>query len=201
MTPSLASASTFLFVPGQAQQLDATLTRIEAGRGAEPLPVIGLIESAAGVLGLSVPVAFPARMVRLAFGAVDLHADLRAAYREHGIHAHLAMAAIVLASAAAGLAAPLDSPHLTLDDDAGLDAAVLSAKELGFGGKLCIHPKQLAAVQAGFAMSAAEVARAQKVLDAWSRASDGAIRVDGELVDEAMVRRARQVVDEHLRVP
>jgi citrate lyase subunit beta/citryl-CoA lyase len=186
------------FVPGpSATRTDEALTAVEAASGRPRLPVIGLIESAAGVLGLFVPAPFPARLIRLAFGAADLHADLAIAHRGKGIHTDLAMAALVLASAAGALAAPLDSPHFALDDDGGLAEAVSRAREAGFGGKLCVHPAQLTAVHAGFGISDAERAWAENLLTRWndpSRRGAGAIQVDGELVDEAMVRRARQIV-------
>jgi citrate lyase beta subunit len=113
------------------------------------------------------------------------------------------MATLVIASAAQGLPAPLDSPHFSIGDDVGLEAAVGRARERGFGGSLCIHPNQVALVNAGFAASEDERAWAVKVLAAWNDPSSaGAIRVGDELIDEAMVRRARQIIAqvESLRV-
>jgi citrate lyase beta subunit len=107
------------------------------------------------------------------------------------------MANLVVASAAAGLAAPLASPHFALDDEAGLASATRRARDLGFGGALCIHPKQLATVNTQFRPSDEEWVWAQRVVDAWddpAHRASGAIRLDGELVDEAMVRRARQIL-------
>jgi citrate lyase subunit beta/citryl-CoA lyase len=188
------------FVPGrEAVEVDAAVSAIETRLGrTDPVPLIGIVESAAGLLGLSGSVEFPARVLRLAFGAADYHADLRISYRPSGVHTDLAMATLVVASAAAGLAEPLDSPYFTLDDDEGLAAAARRARELGFGGALCIHPKQLDIVNSEFGVSEAERAWAERVVEAWnapSSASRGAIRVGAELVDEAMVRRARQILE------
>jgi citrate lyase subunit beta/citryl-CoA lyase len=193
------------FVPGRAAiEMDAALSAIESGRaGADRMPVIGLVESAAGLLGLSVPTEVPPRVKRLAFGAADFYADLRISYHPSGIHTDLAMATLVIASAAQGLPAPLDSPHFSIGDDVGLEAAIGRAREQGFGGALCIHPNQVALVNAGFAASEDEQAWAVKVLAAWNDPSSaGAIRVGDELIDEAMVRRARQIIAqvESLRV-
>ncbi len=186
------------FVPGrQADLIEESLAAIERARGASATPVVGLIESAAGVLGLSGQVTLPSRVARLAFGAADYFADLGLFYQPSGTHTELAMATLVVASAAAGLAGPLASPHFALDDQPGLDAASRRARDLGFGGALCIHPEQLATVNAQFRPSDEEWVWAQRVVDAWgdpaNRAS-GAVRVDGALVDEAMVRRARQIL-------
>jgi citrate lyase subunit beta/citryl-CoA lyase len=185
------------FVPGRAAiEMDAALSAIESGRaGADRMPVIGLVESAAGLLGLSVPTEVPPRVKRLAFGAADFYADLRISYHPSGIHTDLAMATLVIASAAQGLPAPLDSPHFSIGDDVGLEAAIGRARERGFGGALCIHPNQVALVNAGFAASEDEQDWAVKVLAAWNDPSSaGAIRVGDELIDEAMVRRARQII-------
>ena len=188
------------FVPGQtATEIDAALAVLEASYGrASRMPVIGLIESAAGVLALSGSAVLPTRLIRLAFGAADLQADLKITYQTNSIHTDYAMALIVLASAAAGLPAPLDSPHFALSDDAGLADSVRRAREVGFGGKLCIHPNQLAVIHAGFAVTEAEQQWAREVLEHWTDPANrgvGAIRVGDEFVDEAIVRRARQILE------
>jgi citrate lyase subunit beta/citryl-CoA lyase len=187
------------FVPGPAAaDMDNALAAIESDRSAgHPTPVVALIESAAGLLGLSHPTDLPARVTRFAFGAADFYADLRISYQQSGIHTDLAMTTLVIASAAVGLAAPLDSPHFAIGDDAGLVSAVERARERGFAGALCIHPNQVAIVNASFNTTALEYEWASKVLAAWAApegSQAGAIRVDGELIDEAMVRRARQII-------
>jgi len=187
------------FVPGlAATEMDMTLDTIESDRSAgDRTPVIALVESAAGLLGLSHPTNLPFRVTRLAFGAADYYADLRMSYHQSGIHTELAMATLVIASAALGLAAPLDSPHFAVGDDAGLISAVERARDRGFGGALCIHPNQVAIINAGFRTTDVEYEWASKVLAAWStpvNSQAGAIRVDGELIDEAMIRRARQII-------
>ncbi|WP_426518087.1 HpcH/HpaI aldolase/citrate lyase family protein [Diaminobutyricibacter sp. McL0618] len=186
------------FVPGpQADGLDEALSAIEQAHGTSATSVVGLIESAAGMLGLSGQFTLAARFSRLAFGAADYYADLGLAYQPGGTHTEHAMATLVVASAAAGLAAPLASPHFKLDGEAALAGASRRAWGLGFGGALCIHPAQLPTVNSQFRPSDEERAWARRVVDAWddphNRVS-GAIRVEGELVDEAMVRRARQVL-------
>lgn len=192
------------FVPGpEAGRADEAMSAIEARLGtAGALPVVGLIESAAGLQGLhgiSGEQELPPRFRRLAFGAADFYADLRIAYRTSGVYTDLAMAALVVASAAAGLSSPLDSPHFALDDDEGLAVRAHNARDLGFGGALCIHPKQIAILNQEFALDVDERAWAERVLAAWSAPGNsgrGAIRVDDELIDEAMLRRVRQILDQ-----
>lgn len=194
------------FVPGEpAATLDDDLSAREVRHGrATPLAVIGLIESAAGVIGLMSAAVLPRRVTQLAWGAADLHLDIGLSPRSTGGIAEFAMAALVLASRAAQLPAPLDSPFFFVERDAAdhgveeLAEEVARARALGFGGKLCIHPRQVAAVNDGFALTPGEHAWALTVIAAWdnaSRADRGAIAVAGELVDEAVIRRARQLLE------
>ncbi len=193
------------FVPGEsAALLDDDLSAREMRHGRKtPLAVIGLIESAAGVIGLLSSAVLPRRVTQLAWGAADLHLDIALSSRSTGGIAEFAMAALVLASRAAQLPAPLDSPFFFIEGKASdrgvglLAEEVARARALGFGGKLCIHPRQIAAVNDGFAVTPDELAWARTVVAAWndpSREDRGAIAVAGELVDEAVLRRARQLL-------
>ena len=193
------------FVPGEPSlTLDEDLRAREARVERDvSLAVIGLIESAAGVIGLTSAAALPRRVTQLAWGAADLHLNVALSPRSTGGIADFAMAALVLASRAAGLPAPLDSPCFLVEREAGDDSAELLADEvarartLGFAGKLCIHPRQLAAVNEGFAPTPDELTWAHLVVAAWddpTRQGLGAIAVAGELVDEAVILRARQLL-------
>lgn len=187
------------FVPGPHADLAMrALAEIESAwdLGA-PTPVIGLIESAAGVLALAQPFTLPDGVVRLAFGAADYYADLGLPYQSSGTHTELAMATLVLACAAAGLPSPVASPHFSPGDHTGLVSVSKHARGLGFGGGLCIHPDQIGAVNALFRISNDERSWAHRVIDAWedpASRTKGAITVDGALVDEAMVRHARSIL-------
>jgi citrate lyase subunit beta/citryl-CoA lyase len=68
------------------------------------------------------------------------------------------------------------------------------ARDLGFGAKMCIHPSQIAAVRAALAPVAAELAWAQRVLQAWTASAGGAIQLDGKMVDRPVVLRAERIV-------
>ena len=69
------------------------------------------------------------------------------------------------------------------------------ARKLGFGGKLCIHPKQIASVNAAFSPSAAEVAWARCVLEAASRSGGAAVAVDGRMIDRPVILKAERIVE------
>ena len=89
--------------------------------------------------------------------------------------------ALVLASRLAGIAAPIDGVCTAIEDAELLDKESRRARRLGFGGKLCIHPKQVAVVNRAFTPSADEVAWAQRVIEADARAGGAVVAVDGKI--------------------
>lgn len=186
------------FSPGaSAVRADEVISKIEAGVGqTQPVSVIGLIESTEGILNLLSSSKIPDRVKRLAFGAADLYADLGVTYRASGPNTDLAMAALVLASVHSNLGAPIDSPHFKIADSQGLQVRSRFASEMGFGGKLCIHPDQLAIVEESFKDNLNERDWATRVIERWSDRDQklGAILLDGALVDEAMVKQAKRIL-------
>jgi citrate lyase subunit beta/citryl-CoA lyase len=156
--------------------------------GAEQLAVVGLVESAVGVVEARRLATVPG-LTRLAFGALDFAADITAS--PDAITGQVARAEVVIASRAAGLPAPLESPSTELDAPDRVEATTRAAAALGFGGRLCIHPRQLAAVRAGFGPTEAEVGWARRVIAA---AGEGAARVDGQMVDRPVVEHARRIL-------
>ncbi|RYC31090.1 CoA ester lyase [Lichenibacterium minor] len=160
---------------------------VAAARRGAGAPVLALIESARGVAGAR-EVADAAE--RLLFGAIDLAADLGCAEERDALL--FARAEIVLASRLAGRPAPLDGVTPGYRDGAPVEDDARYAARLGFGGKLLIHPAQIAPARAGFAPSDAEVAWAKRVLAA---AADGrAVAVDGAMVDAPVRLRAERIV-------
>lgn len=150
-------------------------------------PVIALIETAAGLAAARALARHP--MVRqLAFGSVDYCADLGCAHSREALLA--ARSELVLASRLAGLVPPLDGVTTDLSDPALAGADAHHARALGMGGKMCIHPAQIAPVRAAFVPSEAEVDWARRVL----AAGEGAVAVDGEMVDAPVRRRAEAIL-------
>lgn len=154
---------------------------------AAPVPVIALIETARGLADAR-RIAQTAHVARLAFGSIDFCADLGCA---HGRDALLAARGeLVLASRLAGLAPPIDGVTTAIDDREAIVDDARHARDLGFGGKLAIHPRQVAPIRDGFAPDEAEIAWARKVL----ASGDGAAAVDGTMVDEPVRIRARALL-------
>ncbi len=179
-----------------AEKADHLISQEEALTKSKTLPVIGLVESSTGVLSLLNSTKLPARVKRLAFGAADLYADLGISYSAQGPNSDFAMATLVMSSVNHKLAAPIDSPHFSVDDEAGLRESSKRAFAMGFGGKLAIHPKQLDLIAQSFAVSKSDEDWAKRVINQWSarETTKGAILVDASLIDEAMVKRARQIL-------
>jgi len=156
--------------------------------------VIALMESAAAFATLGLLASAPG-VERLAFGSIDFQGDL--GMRDATEDDLLAFrSALVLASRAAGIGAPIDGVTAALDDEARLREDVMRARRLGFCGKLCIHPRQVAVVNALFAPTADELAWARRVLDATRNAGGNAVSVDGRMVDRPVVLRAEAILRE-----
>jgi len=156
------------------------------------LPVLPLIETACGMAAVDA-LARVKGVARLAFGSIDFQLDLGIEGDDQELLHFRSM--LVLASRVAGLTAPIDGVTVALDDDAQLHADTLRARRFGFGAKLCIHPRQVAPVNAGFRPTDAEVAWATRVLAAAREANGAAVAVDGKMVDRPVILRARRIVD------
>lgn len=150
-------------------------------------PVVALVESALGVARVGDLAGVPG-VVRLAFGALDFAFDVGSDV--DAVTGQVARAEVVIASRAAGLPAPLESPSTDLRDLDRIEATSRAARVLGFGGRLCIHPAQLAPVRAGFAPTASEVEWARGIVVA----GEGVERVGDQMVDRPVLERARRIL-------
>lgn len=149
--------------------------------------LLALVETARGVRAAGELAAVPA-VARLGVGHLDLAADLGAdpddPLLQHARHE------IVLSARAAGSAAPVDGVTPDVRDLARVTAEAAAARAGGFGGKLCIHPDQVAPVAAAFTPTDEELAWADRVL---AVADEGLAVVDGQMVDLPVIARARAV--------
>jgi citrate lyase subunit beta/citryl-CoA lyase len=159
-------------------------------RATDGLPVIPLIESARGMWNAMALAS--AGALRLAFGSVDYQLDLGIDGDREELLA--ARSHLVLVSRVAGLPPPIDGVTMTLDDADALRRDVAYARRLGFGGKLCVHPRQVAVINEGFMPSESEVEWAQRVVTAASQSGENALRLDGKLVDRPVIERARAIL-------
>jgi citrate lyase subunit beta/citryl-CoA lyase len=163
-----------------------TLSRaLPAGTG-----IIPLIETAAGVLQAAAVCAVTG-VIRPAFGSIDLAAQLGVSHEAPDALVH-ARSALVLAAAASGRAAPVDGVTSRIGDDGRLRADLEHAVRLGFTGKLCIHPGQVARANEYLSPAAADITWAHQVITA---AKDGSVTVlDGQMIDRPVVLRAEAIL-------
>jgi len=154
--------------------------------------VLALVETAAGVLAAP-QLAATTGVVRLAFGSFDLAAELGVSPEDRDAMA-AARSAVVLASAAARIAGPVDGVTGAIDDADALRSDVAHARRLGFTGKLCIHPRQVPIAAESFAPSESERRWAESILRAVEASTDGVVAVDGKMVDAPVISRARRIL-------
>ncbi|AVH94207.1 MULTISPECIES: HpcH/HpaI aldolase/citrate lyase family protein [Streptomyces] len=150
--------------------------------------LIPLVETAAGI-ERAVEVCATNGAVRVALGNVDLAGQLGIAHDDH-VALTYARSRLVSASAAVGLCAPIDGVTTAVKDLAALTADVAYARRLGFTGKLCIHPGQVAVVAERFAPTESEREWARSVV----AAGDSVTVVDGHMVDKPVLERARRIL-------
>ena len=162
-----------------------------AQRGGSGLHIIPIIETALGLWNAEAIARAP-QVQRLAFGSVDFQLDC--GIDGEGDELLLARSQLVQVSRVAGLLAPIDGVTVDLFDEEQLRADVTRSRKLGFGAKLCVHPKQVAPVNAGLAPQAAEIQWAEQILAAVAQGDSNALRLDGKLVDRPIIERARAIL-------
>jgi citrate lyase subunit beta/citryl-CoA lyase len=154
-----------------------------------------LIESAEGLAQIDTIARVPG-VQRLAFGHLDFQADLGMACENDEAELAPVRFAFVMASRRAGIAPPVDGVTTALQDNERLNADAQRARRFGFGAKLCIHPAQVAAVNAALGPSEEQRAWARRVLEAATTLGDGAFRFEGAMVDAPVLARARRFVQD-----
>lgn len=155
--------------------------------------LLPLLESVAGLDDANALAQAP-QVLRLAFGNLDFQADAGLACGPDEAELLPVRLAVVLASRRAGLASPVDGVTPGTQDSALLQAAVARSRRGGFGAKLCIHPAQVAAVNAVFTPGEAELAWAQRVVAGFDAAGGGVFSLDGRMVDAPVVRLAQRTL-------
>jgi citrate lyase subunit beta/citryl-CoA lyase len=144
------------------------------------------------------PYKGPWRVKRVAFGAADYAHELGLTIGIEEIELAEARARVVLASRAAGLEGPIDSPWFNFKEAEGFARALERSRRGGFQGRLCVHPDQIAPVNAAYMPSREELERAERIVAAFRQAEargEAAVQVDGEMVDYPVAYRAQALLD------
>ena len=155
--------------------------------------IIALVETVRGYMELRQMTAV-AKLSRFAFGSIDFGvesgiedtADTMTAIRTN----------FVLESCYGGLLPPIDGVSTSINNEELTRQEALRSKQLGFGGKLCIHPKQVAVVNSAFTPTSEQVEWAHRVLQAIEYSKGAAVAVDGKMVDKPVVEQAQRIISE-----
>jgi citrate lyase subunit beta/citryl-CoA lyase len=158
------------------------------------IPVFALCETARGVLHAEEIAAAPATTA-VAFGAEDLSADIGANRTEDGTEVLYAREHVVLAASAANVDA-IDTVFTAIEDTDRLTDETEFARDLGYDGKMAIHPEQVPIINDAFTPTDEQIEWAERVLDARDEHEEsGVFRVDGEMIDAPLLSRAENVLD------
>lgn len=154
-------------------------------------PLIPLIETVEGLVEIN-STASASSVKRLAFGNLDFSSDARM----ECVPATLDFARfqISIASRYANLPPPIDGVTPSIDDDEALAIDIFRARQFGFTAKLCIHPRQVGAVKAGFQPTEAEITWAKGVVSAFKYAKGGVVQFEGKMIDKPVADRADYIL-------
>ncbi|MFJ2694330.1 HpcH/HpaI aldolase/citrate lyase family protein [Pseudomonas sp. NPDC087336] len=157
-------------------------------------PIWPIIESARGLAKLD-EIANARAVERLSFGSLDLSLDLNLTTGSAGAEEILGHAryAVLLATRVAGLAPALDGVFPSIQDTDGLLGAMQFARDMGFGGALCIHPTQVAIIHQALKPGLEELHWAQRIIEA-TRSGEGVFVLDGQMVDAPVIARAKSIL-------
>jgi len=160
------------------------------------IDIIPILETAAGILNAAEIAATPG-VQRLSFGSLDYGLDLGLTPDTDGADVVLdhARVQLLLHTRAAGLAPALDGVFPGVQDTAGMREAACRARDMGFGGMLCIHPTQVGVIHQAFAPPAADLEWARRVVAAHRDSGAGTFMLDGKMVDAPVIARARQLLE------
>lgn len=154
-------------------------------------PLLPMIESAHGFANLNALAAQPG-VDRLIFGTYDFKLDL--GIEGDGVELLYFQSQLVLISKLAGLQSPVDGVTTEISDASRVRSDSMAARRQGFGGKLCIHPNQVAVVNECFGPSAEDIAWAERVMEASRAAAGGVIALDGKMIDRPIMLKAEAIL-------
>ena len=185
--------------PAQLVAVDWAIAALERARGLVEggIDLMPIVETGRGVVALRDIAGAGTRARRLSFGAGDYTLDVGMRWTLEERELEHVRTAIVVESRAAGLEPPVDTVFIHLDKPEALRRSTERARDLGFQGKLCIHPAQLGPVNETFTPTDEEIAKAERYVTAFEEAEasgSASIQVDGYFIDYPIVEKARRTL-------
>lgn len=199
---ALAPDAVMLPKAERASDVDAVARRMweletERGLRQNGIPLLLVLETGRGVVdALAIAESSP-RVAALVFGAEDYQANVGGRRRKDNLDVGWARSRVAACAAAAGVHA-IDQVFIDFNDPAGLRVEAEQARDLGYRGKMVIHPNQVATVNDAFTPSDKEVEHARRVVaaaEAAQKEGRGAFALDGKMIDRPLILQARLVLD------
>ena len=183
----------------QIKSVDWLISQLEhdAGLDVGCIDILPIIETGLGVANVRPIAEAGTRVRRLSFGGGDYSKDMTMNWTLGEAEMAHARAEIALASRAAGLDAPIDTVWVHIKDTDGCRRSAQTVQDMGYQGKLCIHPDQISLVNGVFTPSDEKVAFAERIVAAFDEAEAkglASIQVDGYFVDYPIVDQARRTL-------
>lgn len=183
----------------EVRRVDWLMGQIETERGLPPggLELIPFIESANAIINAhSIASACP-RVSRMFFGGVDYVLDIGTSFSKGGTEIFYARSQLVVASRAAGIEAPIDTVYPDFKNIEGLVADAKAVRQMGFQGKLAIHPGQVGPLNEVFMPTADELSWAKKIVAVFDESEakgQAVLQVEGKMIEYPIANRARRIL-------
>ncbi len=188
--------------PEQVREIDKKVDEILAKeKDAQDVYYMPILESALGIINAYAIASASRRNVALAIGLEDYTADIGTQRTNDGRESFFARSMLVNAARAAGIQA-IDTVFSDVTDMEALKENVREAKSLGFDGKGCIHPRQIAVIHQAFAPEEKEIEKAKKIVLAFEEAEKkglGVVSLGSKMIDPPVVKRALRTIDQAVK--
>ncbi|NLI14344.1 HpcH/HpaI aldolase/citrate lyase family protein [Pelotomaculum propionicicum] len=183
----------------EIRQVDWLMEKIEKERGipAGSMELIPFIESANAIVNAYAIASACPRVSRMFFGGVDYVLDIGTTFSKGGEEIFHARSQLVVASRAAGIEPPIDTVYPDFKNIEGLVADAKTVRQMGFQGKLAIHPGQIEPLNEVFTPTAEEMAWAKKIVDVFDEQEargQAVFQVDGKMIEYPIANRARRII-------
>jgi citrate lyase beta subunit len=176
-------------------------TSADANLPPNSLELSASIESALGVVNLvEISRAGFKRPLRFSFGMGDFTTDMGVEWSRDETESATPRSIVSIVSRAAGLLRPRDSAFVNLNDMDGLRESARRGKRLGYGGKSAVHPSQVAVIREVYLPTEMEILWAKRIVTtavSMNEKGEGAFQIDGQMIDEPIIARAREMIELH----
>lgn len=183
----------------EIRQVDWLIGKIEKERGLTEgsMEIIPFIESANAIVNAFSIASSSPRVSRMFFGGVDYVLDIGTTFSKGGTEIFYARSQLVVASRAAGIEPPIDTVYPDFKDIEGLVADAKAVRQMGFQGKLAIHPGQIEPLNEVFTPTPEEISWAEKIVavfDEEEARGQAVFQVDGKMIEYPIANRARRII-------